>query len=284
MKSLLNIGVILLFGYGAMLLYVFLAQARLLYLPNFAGDKLIATPARLGLTFEDVRFEAADGITLHGWYIPAPAARGTLLFMHGNAGNISHRLESIERFHRLGLNVFIFDYRGYGESAGHPTEKGTYLDARAAFNWLTQVRGMDASDLIVFGRSLGGAVAARLATEVRPAGLIIESAFTSVPDAAASIYWFLPVKLLSRFKYNTRAAVQEVACPVLIVHSRDDEIIPFSHGQALYDAAAQPKSLLVLEGGHNDAIFTSMQRYEQGLRSFLDGVLPQRLSPVSQDE
>ncbi len=274
MKGIFSIAVMVLFGYGAMLLYVFLAQGRMLYLPNFAGDKLIATPMQLGMAFEEVHLAASDGVSLHGWYVPAAQARGNLLFLHGNAGNISHRLESIERFHRLGLNVFIFDYRGYGESGGRPDEAGTYRDARAAWDWLLAAKSAEAGRTIVFGRSLGGAIAAQLATQVHPAGLIVESAFTSVPDAAAGIYWFLPVRLLARFKYDTRAALEGVACPVLIVHSRDDEIIPFSHGEALFAAASQPKQLLVLNGGHNDAIFTSTAVYEQGLRSFLDTVLP----------
>lgn len=261
-----------LFGYGAMLLYVFLSQSRLLYLPNFAGDKLIATPERIGLSYQDVHLTASDGVRLHGWYVPATQARGTILFLHGNAGNISHRLESIERFHRLGLHVLIIDYRGYGDSEGRPGEEGTYRDARAAWDWLVRSKSARPSEIVIFGRSLGGSIASKLASEVNPAGLIVESAFTSVPDAAASIYWFLPVRLLSRFEYNTREALESVTCAVLIVHSRDDEIIPFAHGQALFAAASQPKQFLELNGGHNDAIFTSMSDYERGLREFLDRV------------
>jgi fermentation-respiration switch protein FrsA (DUF1100 family) len=273
MKGLLNLGVIVLFGYGAMLLYVYLAQARLLYLPDFAGDDLIATPDRLGFGFEDVSLLASDGVELHGWFVPAGEARGTVLFMHGNAGNISHRLESIERFNRLQLNVFIFDYRGYGQSKGKPTEEGTYRDARAAWRYLVDSQGIAPESIVLFGRSLGAAVAARLATETTPAALIVESGFTSVPDAAAGIYWFLPVRLLSRFQYDAREAIRKVACPVLVVHSRDDEIIPFTHGQALYESAPRPKSFLELTGGHNEAIFMSGPRYEQGLQAFLDSAL-----------
>lgn len=273
MKGLLNLGVIVLFGYGAMLLYVYLAQARLLYLPDFAGDDLIATPDRLGLGFEDVSLLASDGVELHGWFVPAGKARGTVLFMHGNAGNISHRFESIERFNRLQLNVFIFDYRGYGRSKGKPTEEGTYRDARAAWRYLVDSQGIAPESVVIFGRSLGAAVAARLATETTPAALIVESGFTSVPDAAAGIYWFLPVRLLSRFQYDAREAIRKVACPVLVVHSRDDEIIPFTHGQALYESAPRPKSFLELTGGHNEAIFMSGPRYEQGLQAFLDSAL-----------
>ncbi len=273
MKGLLNLGVIVLFGYGAMLLYVYLAQARLLYLPDFAGDDLIATPDRLGLGYEDVSLLASDGVELHGWFVPAGDARGTVLFMHGNAGNISHRLESIERFNRLQLNVLIFDYRGYGRSGGKPTEEGTYRDARAAWRYLVDSQGIAPGSIVIFGRSLGAAIAARLATETAPAALIVESGFTSVPDAAAGIYWFLPVRLLSRFQYDAREAIQKISCPVLVVHSRDDEIIPFTHGQALYESAPRPKSFLELTGGHNEAIFMSGPRYEQGLQAFLDSAL-----------
>ena len=274
MKGLASLGLIVLFGYGAMLLYVYLAQARLLYLPDFAGDALVATPERIGLGFEDVAFTASDGVALHGWFVPADNARATVLFMHGNAGNISHRLESVARFNRLRLNVFIFDYRGYGQSAGRPTEEGTYRDARAAWAYLVGQRDIAPASIVIFGRSLGAAVAARLATETAPAALIVESAFTSVPDAAAGIYCFLPVRLLSRFRYDTRAAIQKVSCPVLVVHSQEDDIIPFAHGQALFEAASEPKTFLELTGGHNEAIFMSGPRYEQGLAAFLATALP----------
>jgi len=192
-----------------------------------------------------------------------------VLFCHGNAGNISHRLESIEIFHRLGLNIFIFDYRGYGQSEGKPTEQGTYEDASVAWRYLTQQRQVNPNEIIVFGRSLGGAVASWLAQSHSPGALILESTFTSLADIAASLYPYLPVRLLLRFKYNTAEYLGKVNCPVLIVHSRDDEIMPFSHGCRLFEMASEPKKFLEISGTHNEGFIISGKDYEKGLNAFI---------------
>lgn len=260
-------------AYGALVLLVFFTQASLLYYPNMPSRELHASPEDIGLAYEEVRLTTDDGVELHGWFVPAPAPRATLLFFHGNAGNISHRLDSLKIFHDLGLNTLIIDYRGYGKSAGSPSEQGTHLDAQAAWIYLTQQRGTEASDIILFGRSLGAAVAARLASEVQPRALIVESAFTSVPDLGAEVYPFLPVRLLSRFHYPARDYIARAPCPTLIVHSRDDEIIPFHHGAALFALAREPKQLLELRGGHNDGFLVSLPAYREGLADFLSGVL-----------
>jgi len=227
------------------------------------------TPAAVGLSYEPVSFDAADNVTLSGWFIPAEPSRAMVLFCHGNAGNISHRLESIGVFHRLGLSTFIFDYRGYGSSDGRISEQGTYRDGEAAWRYLVEKRGMDPAEIIVFGRSLGGAVASWLARDHTPRGLILESVFTSIPDLAGKLYPFFPVRLMARFDYNTIEHLARVNCPVLIVHSRDDEIIPFSHGRRLFDAAREPKEFLELSGSHNDGFVVSAQRYQAGLDSFI---------------
>jgi hypothetical protein len=250
--------------------YVYLMQSRMLYYPNMPGRALTATPADIGLEYRDVHFTTEDGIELHGWFIPGDNPQRTLLFFHGNAGNISHRLESVGLFHRLGLSVFIFDYRGFGQSAGETTEQGTYRDAQAAWSYLTQTRALDAKDIIVFGRSLGGAVATWLASRHTPAMLILESTFTSVPAMARRYYPFLPVRLLSRFEYNSLSLVKQLACPVLIAHSRDDEIIPFEEGRLLFDAAPEPKRFLEMRGGHNDGFIVTGPRYAVGMRAFID--------------
>lgn len=257
--------------YAAVALLLYLFQSSLVYFPTRV---LAATPAAVDLAFEDVSFTTADGVTLHGWFVPAPSPRATLLFFHGNAGNISHRLESLLIFHRLGISVFIVDYRGYGRSGGEPTEQGTYQDAVASWRYLTEDRGISAGDIIVFGRSLGGAVAAWLAAQVHPAALIVESSFTSVPDLAAKIYPFLPVRFLSRFEYDTRSAVARAPCPVLVVHSLDDEIVPFDHGNLIFEGAREPKALLTIRGGHNDGFLLSGEVYLEGLRAFLGRALP----------
>ena len=248
----------------AALLYV--AQARLVYFPTRSIE---ATPAACRLAFEDVAFAAADGTKLSGWFVPAENPRGTLLFCHGNAGNISHRLESIEIFRHLRLNTFIFDYRGYGTSAGKPTERGTYLDAEAAWNYLVKERNVRQDQIVVFGRSLGGAIAAWLAKEHTPKALILESTFTSLPDVGARLYPFLPVRLLARFRYSTRDYVRQVRCPVLVVHSPEDDLIPYRFGRELFGAAAEPKEFLELAGSHNEGFLLAGPRYVDGLDDFL---------------
>lgn len=259
--------------YAGLVLVLYLSQASLLYLPDLPTRELVATPARIGLDHESVELRTADGVNLHGWFVPHPRPRGVLLFCHGNAGNISHRLESIRTFHDLGLSVFIFDYRGYGQSEGSPGEQGTYLDAAAARDHLVGERSIPPESVVVFGRSLGAAVAARLAAEQPVAGLIIESAFTSAPDLAAELYPWLPARWLTRFDYATADHLARLDVPVLIIHSRDDEIVPFDHARRLHALAGEPKRLLELRGGHNDGFLVSDAEYRAGLREFLDRAL-----------
>ncbi len=264
--------VLLAFGlYAALVAVLYLVQGRLVYLPSVPSRELMATPARLGLAFEDLALTTEDGVRLHGWYVPVPGPRGVILFAHGNAGNISHRLDSIDLFHRLGFDVLIFDYRGYGASAGRPSEQGTYLDIAAAWRELTERRDIPARRIVLFGRSLGGPVAAWLAAREQPAGLILESTFTSLPDLAADIYPYLPTRPLLRYRYPTAQHLTEVTAPVLVIHSKDDEVVPLSHGQHLAGTAGV--DLLELQGGHNDAFVRSAERYLTGLQRFFDQVL-----------
>lgn len=255
-------------GYGLIVLAVYLLQGRMLYLPEVPGRALDASPAGIGLDYEDVNLETPDGVRLHGWFVPGNGAR-TLLFFHGNAGNISHRLESIRQFHELGLSVFIIDYRGFGQSGGRPTEAGLNRDGETAWRYLTEERGLEPDSIIVFGRSLGASVAAWLAASTAPRALIVESSFTSVPDAAAEIYPWLPVRWLSRLRHATIDHVRELRCPVLVIHSRDDEIIGFHHGEAIHAAAPEPRMFLALRGTHNDAFVRDEVTYLNGLRLFL---------------
>jgi fermentation-respiration switch protein FrsA (DUF1100 family) len=250
---------------------VYLTQARMLYLPNMPGRDLDASPGAVGLDYEDVTLEASDGVRIHGWFVPGESER-VLLYFHGNAGNISHRLYSIKDWHELGLSVFIIDYRGYGQSDGNPTERGLYRDGEAAWRYLTRDRSTAPEDIIVFGRSLGGSVASWLAARERPAALIVESSFTSVPDVGQEAYPWLPVRWLTRFKHATRDEVRKASCPVLVVHSRDDEIIPFHHGEAIFDAANEPKEFLEIRGGHNDGQALSATAYRDGIRDFLNSL------------
>ncbi len=260
-------------AYGLLVLVVYLMQARMLYLPDIAGRALIMTPRDAGMDYEDVFVETSDGVTLHGWFVTGLSGR-VVLFFHGNAGNISHRLDSIRQFLDLGLSVFIIDYRGYGQSEGRPSEQGLYRDAEAAWAYLAGTRGVPASQIVIFGRSLGASVASWLAARREPAALIVESSFTSVPEIAADLYPWLPVRWLSRLSHATRDYVRDVHCPVLVVHSRDDEIIPFHHGEAIFEAANEERTLLAISGGHNDAFLTDERTYLEGMRAFLGARLP----------
>ena len=258
--------VILVGAYAGFAALLYLYQSSFIYYPD---RQWATTPQQLGLRYESVTFKTTDGLMLSGWYVPADETRGVLLFFHGNAGNISHRMLSIQVFNRLRLDTFIIDYRGYGKSEGQPDEVGTYLDAEAAWYYLVKQRNVDPSTIVVFGRSLGAAIASHLAVEHTPRALIVESAFTSVPDLAAKFYPFMPVRWLTRFRYATKDHLPKVTCPVLVVHSRDDDIVPFGHGQALFQAARPPKDFLGMNGSHNDALLVTGRRYEQGLDRFL---------------
>lgn len=269
MDLVLRIAVIAALVYGGLGLTAYLAQSRLLFQPNFGGRELDATPDLLGLRFEAVEIAVDGGGHLHGWWIPHPSPRASLLFSHGNAGNISHRLDSLEIFHELGLNVLIYDYRGYGLSSGSPSEEAMYLDAEAALDWMLRERNVAPAGIVLFGRSMGAAVAAKLAQKRPPTCLILESAFTSVPDRAAEIYWWLPVRWILRLQMNTREYVGGVDAPVLVIHSRDDEIVPFAHGQSIAEAAGNKARLVEIEGDHNSGFMRSRERYVRALDEFL---------------
>ncbi|MCH8930736.1 MAG: alpha/beta hydrolase [Proteobacteria bacterium] len=261
--------------YVLLALMLFLFQDRMVFLSNLPGRALTATPRDAGFDYEDVTLETSDGLKLHGWYVPAAQARGVVLFLHGNAGNISHRLDSIAIFRELGLDTLIIDYRGYGQSQGKPSEQGTYLDAEAAWHYLVSDREVAAERIIVFGRSLGGAVAAWLANQYRPAALIIESSFSSALDMARKLYPFMPVRLITRLDYPVKLYLSRLHCPLLVIHSRDDEIIPFTMAETNYNSAAEPKSLLEIWGDHNNGFLLSGDRYLSGINEFVQKNLPQ---------
>lgn len=265
-RSIVLIGTGVYVGFSLLLS---LTQSGLVYQPSRSVD---ATPEHIGLAYEDVTFPSGDGTRLNGWWLPAADARGIVLLCHGNAGNIGHRLETLEILNRLGMSAFIFDYRGYGNSEGSPDEKGTYQDTEAALKWIMKTQQCGSEDIVIFGRSLGGAVASRVAMEHQPRALILESSFTSIPDMGAELHPFLPVRLLARFSYATIDHVKEAQCPVLVIHSPEDEIIPFDHGRRIFDTAPEPKKFLEISGGHNDGFLFTGERYIEGLRSFLDSL------------
>jgi len=265
-ERLLSLILPLLFGVILLNVFLFFQQASMIFFPL---RELQQTPADWKLDYEDVWINSGDGVRLHGWYIPRQGARQTVLFFHGNAGNISHRRESIEIFHRLNLNVFILSYRGYGASEGKPDEKGLYNDARSAWRYLTVEREIEQQDIILFGRSLGGAVATALAAEVQPAGLILESTFSSAADMAAVLYPALHWVIYPRYAFDTATRLRQVHSPVMVIHSANDDIIPFRIGQKVFMAAREPKQFVEIRGDHNGGFLLSQPQYEKALGAFI---------------
>ena len=258
----------LLTSFFVILFVAYLVLGGLLYImqPAFLYGpvrEISNTPDELGMDFEDVFFETEDGLRLNSWYVPAENAKFTVLFCHGNGGNIMHRLDSINIFYNLGLNCFIFDYRGYGSSEGKTSEEGTYLDAMAAYKWLTDEKKISPNDIVIFGRSLGGSIAAQLATKVEVRALIIESAFTSYVDIGKKFYPYMPVRWFARFSYRTIDYIKNVRCPVMMIHSRNDEIVPYEFGLELYEAANEPKEFVEIFGSHNDGFLVSSEIYKK---------------------
>ncbi len=269
-RLVLGIAVLIAVCYGLAAAYLYFFQEKFVYRPS---TRIKVTPASVGMYYEEVALVASDGVRLTGWYLPLVGARGTVLFCHGNAGNISHLLAVAEDAHRLGLGILLFDYRGYGQSEGKPSEEGTHRDAEAAWNYLVQEAGLAPDQIAIIGRSLGGPIAARLARDKKPAALFLEETFTSIPELGRELYPIFPVGLLARYKYPTLEYLKQVQCPVLVSHSRDDRFIVFAHGQRLYEAANQPKAFTVMRGGHSSAFSEDAATYEAGVEAFLTEVL-----------
>jgi len=254
--------------------FAYFNQTGMIYYPY---PDIETTPAEHRMEHEDVYLTTEDGTRVHGWWIPRQNAHGTVLFFHGNAGNISHRMESIKLFHNQQQNVFIIDYHGFGQSGGSPSEQATYEDAIAAWQYLTIERGINASSIVLFGRSLGGGVAAwlaaQLATKESPAGLILESTFTDLPALGAYHYPLLPVRLLSRFHYDNLKQLSVINIPILIAHSPDDRIVPYEQGQRLFAAAKEPKTFLEMKGDHNNGFMVTGEAYTNSLQSLFQSAL-----------
>ncbi|MFQ5572508.1 MAG: alpha/beta hydrolase [Rhodothermales bacterium] len=245
-------------------------ERTLIYYPS---RQLQDSPAVLGLPYHDVWFHAADGVRLHGWFVPGQRPL-TLLWFHGNAGNISHRLDNIAAIHRhLGIGVFIFDYRGYGQSEGMPTEEGLYRDARAAREALIR-EGVGADQIVYFGRSLGASVALELDLVAHPVALILESPMLSVPAMANRI---LPGSgFLFKSRFDSRTKISHVRSPVFVLHGDIDEVVPYEHGRRLFEAAPKPKAFYTIRGArHNDTYQIGGEAYWTAWARFLDSFLGQ---------
>lgn len=268
MNFIISIAGIILFAYFLISLGLYFNQDKILYHPY---EEIESTPSDLLLDFEDIQFESSDGVKLTGWFIPAENSELTVLFCHGNAGNISHRLASISIFNELGVNTFIFDYRGYGGSEGKPGEQGTYLDAKAAYRWLTEQKNIPPEKIIIFGRSLGGAIAAQLASVTDPAGVVLESTFTSYIDAGKAIYPYIPIpKFFAKYRYDTLSYIKKINSPVMLIHSTEDRLIPFRFAETLYENASEPKRLIEITGDHNNGFYDSKSRYTKAWKEWLE--------------
>ena len=264
-KPLLLVALALALLYGGVVLF----EDRFIYFPERSVG---ATPAGAGLAYEDVFFRTEDGVRIHGWFVPGGGDALTLLWFHGNGGNLGHRVETLELLHdELGVDVLMIDYRGYGRSEGRPSEEGLHLDARAALETLLGRRGQDASRVVLFGQSLGAAVAVRLATETEVGAVILEAAFTSIPDLARELYGGLPVGALLRTRFDSEARIARLDVPVLLLHGERDEIVPLEMGERLFAAAREPKHFEVITGARHNDVYLA-EGYADALRGFLEGL------------
>lgn len=254
------------FASVSVLLLVRWIEHRLLYRRS---RHLKEQPEDHGLTYEDVPFMTQDLVRLHGWWFPAEQAKGSLIICHGNAGNISHRLWMPLGLQDTDWNIFLFDYRGYGRSRGRPTEAGTRNDVLAAYVVVQQLQNRTDLPIVVYGRSLGGAVALQLAAEEAVSGLVLESTFTSVVDMGKRFYPHLLPEYLCRNRYLGLERIKRVQAPVLVAHARCDETVPFDMGEALYAAAPNPYAFSELQGAHHESGWDSSPEFALTLRTFL---------------
>ena len=232
------------------------------------------SPQRYGLPAQDVWFYAVDGEELHGWWIPHRRARGTVLYCHGNSGSIGEQIQVLVELRRLRVNLFAFDYRGYGRSGGSPSEEGVLRDARAAYDHLVGALGRPAREILLLGHSLGGAIAIDCALERPVAGLIVQSSFLDTRRMARELYPQVPMHWIARRRFRSIDKVGELGMPKLFVHGSEDGTVPVAHGTSLFEAAAEPKELFVVpRAGHNDVHRLGGARYFRKLSKFRDRCL-----------
>jgi fermentation-respiration switch protein FrsA (DUF1100 family) len=231
--------------------------------------ELEKTPEEFRLDYEDVFLEKEDGKVLHGWFLPDNNARYTLLFCHGNAGNISDRLHRLKILKKLGTNILIFDYSGFGNSDGEPSEKRVYEDATIAYKYLTDVKGINPSNIIAYGVSIGTSVAINLCSRVPCSGIILEEGFSSGRDVARHYHPVMPYYIFVN-AYDSLAKIKKVKIPKLFFHSLDDKTIPLYMGKKLYDAAPEPKEFIEINGDHNNTFFKSQNTYIDAMREFIE--------------
>jgi len=249
---------------------IMMFEERFIFFPAVYPEGSYATEQRV-LDPEEHTFNTPDGVTLHAWFLRAEPAVGTILFFHGNAGNLSQRGEILRRLRSAGFNVFIPDYRGYGKSEGSPSEAGVYVDGLAAIEYLSSLSGVDSSRILYYGSSLGGAVAIDVATHRQPAGLILVSTFSSARDVAREAYPFLPIYFLLHSRFDSESKIRTLHCPILAFHGSDDTIIPIDLGRRLFEAAPQPKEFHEVQGAdHNNLFLVSGRDFLDRIRAFAE--------------
>ncbi|MDR9366427.1 MAG: alpha/beta fold hydrolase [Balneolaceae bacterium] len=253
-------------GYLLLLIFMYLFQSKLIFLPS---SDLLVTPSEAALQAEDVWIETSDAERLHGWFFPNDSTEYIVVLSHGNAGNISNRIDIAKFLQEAGVSVLIYDYRGYGQSSGNPSEEGLYRDIEAVVNFLKMDKGYSEQQMIMYGRSMGGAVASFAATRFNVGGLVLDSAFKNVKAMVSDLYPFVP-SFLASYKFPTEQYVQQLSgIPVMIMHSPTDTIVDISHGIALFGAANDPKTFVELRGGHNDNFHASVDIHSQNWKEFL---------------
>ena len=263
----LAVAVVLYVAMGLLLRYTSVIN-QFIYFPD---STIYQDPGDFGLEFEDVYLTTSDGVRIHGWFVPGSGGP-TLIWFHGNGGNISNRADNIAGLNRrLGVSILIIDYRGYGLSEGSPNEQGTYLDAEAAMAHALSRPDVDPERLVLFGRSLGCAVAAEMAVRHDVYAVVLESPFTSISAMASRAYPFLPgLGLLTGNMYDTLGKTARIDAPVMVLHGDSDEIVPFEMGREVFDAATEPKRFYRIRGaGHNDTYAVGGAPYLDALGSFL---------------
>ena len=257
-------------AYLAVVLAFWIGRNRLIYYP---GPTPGPPPASATLDLREERIETKDGERLHAWLATPRSGSGSsprgVLVCHGNAGNIASRIPVAEAFASFGFSTLLFDYRGYGGSSGKPTEEGTYLDAEAAFDRFTSLLGAS-PQIAIYGESLGGAVAIELARRRKVARVLVEDTFTSLADIASGLYPWLPAHTLLRHRYGSLEKVGAIGVPLLVIHSPDDDLVPFALGRKLFDSAREPKTFLETGGRHDEGGFLDEERWRSAVRSFLE--------------
>ncbi len=251
-------------GFIVFILFVRYLEYITLFVPS---RSVLFTPRDKGLAFDDVFFKSG-AYRINGWFIKTKPQASTVIYMHGNAGNISDRLDKLKMFHDLGVNVFIFDYRGYGNSQGRPSEEGLYQDAQAAYDYLLTRNDVDKDKIIGYGGSLGGSVAIDLAVHRNLSGLIVDSTFTNALDMAKRIYPMIPGFFI-HIKLDSLSKIKNVTVPKLFIHSPTDEVVPYALGRKLFEAAPEPKEFIITDGSHNDVHWHNQDVFVKGLKAYL---------------